>query len=307
MSLDARTQNAFTQLTEVSQRLAKVRRPGWGDEVSHLEVGFTDDGLRVHWRLNEDALFQPSESEDIFSAVFRILGSSDIAPFLAALTLEGQQIACNGTIDWEIGPIAYANERFSKLKVFRVKSFEYCGAPCYAGTLRGMGWQDTTVATRLLDRMPVLVDLAIPEPPRDDGFFQGSSHPLRNLAVCDTDYHSFILRFAACKRFPHLEQVCFRESVRTDVNPRLAASQYLRWFESDAFPSLRIVQLAQVDLSPGSIRRLHDSQVGRQLSRLEVIPVESWCDRPILHAPDEDGDGPRTDGNEDRTTTTGGS
>jgi hypothetical protein len=94
---------------------------------------------------------------------------------------------------------------------------------------------------------------------------------------------------AECRRFQQLEHICCRESVRTDVNPRLVPSQYFRWFESDAFPSLRVVELAQVDLIPDTIRRLRETRIGRQLSRLEVIPVESWCDRPIMHAPAEDG------------------
>lgn len=290
MALDSKMQNAFERLRELSQRLASVRRPGWGNEASHLEVKLTEVGLSVHWLLNEDAFLEPGEGEEIFAEIFRVLASADISPYLASLILEGHQIACNGTIDWEVGPIAYASEAFERLRVFQVKSFEYQGAPCSAGTLTGSDWKDKSIATRFLERMPVLEELAIPEPPGDEEFFKGPTHPLKNLEVFDTDYNSFIRRLAECKRFPNLEQVCFRESVRTDVNPRLSSRQYVRWFESDSFPSLRVVKLAQVDLCPNDLKRLRETRIGRQLSRLEVIPVESWCDRAIMRAPVESTD-----------------
>src|ERR1043166_1002113 len=122
MPLNAKLKTAHEQLREMAKRLKRVRRPGWGKEASRLDVDATDGGIRVHWLLNEDALFQPQRGTPIISEIYSLLGSSAVAPWLSSLTVEGHQIGINGTIPWEIEPIAYAAARFSRLKVFRLDS-----------------------------------------------------------------------------------------------------------------------------------------------------------------------------------------
>jgi len=106
MSNEPSMRQAYEQLREAAARLERVRKPGWGEEASRLDVSRGDDGLRVHWLLNEDAWHRPEPDDKIFSEIFRLLASPLIAPWLESLTLMGHQIACNGIIDWEIEPIA---------------------------------------------------------------------------------------------------------------------------------------------------------------------------------------------------------
>ncbi|MGE3809610.1 MAG: hypothetical protein AB7K24_33515, partial [Gemmataceae bacterium] len=142
-----------------------------------------------------------------------------------------------------------------------------------------------TVASRLLERMPVLEELAIPEPPRDLAFFEEAPHALRKLSVFDTDYDSFVIRLGKTRRFPKLQELSLRESFRTDVNARVPAGDYLPFFQSGAFPALRGVTLAQVDLTNDHSPLLRATKLGRQLCRLQIESVKSWCDRPVMHAP----------------------
>lgn len=280
--------NAYESLQEIAARLEAVRRPGWGDGASRLDIEANEAGVSVHWLLNEDAKFVPEDEPYIFNEIYCLLGSDEVAPWLKSLTLEGWKIAANGTIDWRIDPIAFANVEFERLKVFCLKSFgDEEGNPHYAGTLAlEGGGRDRSAATRLLGRMPVLEELAIPEPPRDPAFFEGPSHPLRSLSVFDVDYESFVSQLAESRRFPHLEELTLRESDRSDVNPRLPLSDYEGLMESEGIPRLRSLSIAAADILELESAFLRNTRVGRQLCCFEVAPVESWCDRPILHAPD---------------------
>jgi hypothetical protein len=109
--------DAYQRLREAAARLESVRRLGWEEVASRLDVKESPDGLRVHWLLNEDAQFERGSEEPVFSDIFRLLGSPQITPWLSTLTLEGHQIAANGTIDWEIEPVAHAKVPYSRLKV----------------------------------------------------------------------------------------------------------------------------------------------------------------------------------------------
>jgi hypothetical protein len=277
------------QLRELSARLVEVRLKGYGDEASRLDVDCRDDGLLVHCLLNEDAEEEPREGEKIFAEVFRRLASPQIAPWLATLTFEGLQIACNGTIDWEVEPIAYAESPFSRLKIFRLESIGAADEPYFAGTLSGRDHRDTSVATRFLERMPILEELAIPEPPKEEAFYHGPPHPLKRLSVFDADDDLFILRLSQSRRFSRLEEVRFVESFRADVSHRLPCSHYSKLFKSAALPALRAATIEQVGLSDDQAQSLRETPVGRKLSRFTVKPARAWCDRPILHAPEDFG------------------
>jgi hypothetical protein len=290
MAPSAKLQHAYEQFRQASERLATLRRPGWGKEASRLDVTREDEGLHVHWLLNEDALFQPQGGTPIFTEIVQLLGTPLVAPWLTALTLEGHQIAANGCIDWEMGPIAYARSRFARLRVFRVESIGNEDGPCFAGSLVGNSRSDQTVATRLLDRMPVLQELSIPEPPQEEAFFLGQPHPLRSLSVSEVDSQSFVSRLTVTRRFAKLEEIQLTESFRSDVCPRLPATQYARLLQSDTFPTLRAVTLRQVDLTDEQIAHLRGTRVGRQLCRLAVKAVKPWCNRSILRASPEPGD-----------------
>ena len=280
-------QQALDELKVMSARLAAVRRPGWGKTASRLDIDAGADGIHVHWLLNRDAEFEPDIDASIFGDIYLILGSNRIAPWLARLTLEGHQIARNGTIDWKIEPLASAKVKFERLKVLRIESL---GSPKHGpytnGTLEGWQSNDSGLVTRLLERMPVLEKLAIPEAPKHPSFFDEPVHPLRRLSVCNTDYDSFISRLAQSSRFPRLECAVFAESVRTDTEPRLPATDYASLFQSAAFPGLQSITLRNADLDDDRISRLRGTRIGRQLCQLEIKPAESWCDRPILRAPD---------------------
>jgi hypothetical protein len=276
-------QRAYERLRLASARLESVRRPGWDEVASRLDVSLQADSLHVFWLLNEDALFQPESGEYIFTEIYRTLGSTQVAPWIASLTLEGHQIACNGTIPWELKPIAYARSRFSRLKVFRVGAVDVGDGPCYAGSLAGEDWNDTTVASRLLDRMPVLAELSLPEPPREEMFFHGKRHPLRKLTVFGADFDSCVPRLAASRRFPQLTELRLVES----ECERLPASTYARLLTSEAFPALRAVTLGQVKLPSELLPFLRGSKVGRQLCRFTVQPEWIERQRVALHEWDE--------------------
>ncbi len=291
MARDAKQKTAGKLLHSLAARLESHCRSEYGEHRSQLRVTPTDDGFRVHWLLNRDALFVPKDGEYIFSEIYRRLALPDIAPWLISLTLEGHQIAMNGTICWEVEPFAAAAVPFSRLKVFRLESVlsdEWSPASAGSlGSLDGRDGDETTLATRLLDRMPVLEELALPCPPSAESFFQRPPHPLRKLSVYDVDYDSFVSRLAVSPRFPHLEELHLIESCRTDVNRRLPVSNYARLLQSEVLAALRVVTLGQVDVTPKQIPLLRGTRVGRQLCCLTVLPMQPWCGRPIRRAPRE--------------------
>lgn len=67
-------------LQGLSDRLVAVRRDGWGDVASRLDVTPSEDGVAVYWLLNEDAMFQPDEDNLVFTEIYRALGSDAVAP-----------------------------------------------------------------------------------------------------------------------------------------------------------------------------------------------------------------------------------
>jgi hypothetical protein len=280
-------QQAHDRLQHAAQRLEELRRPGYEEVASRLDVRQTGDGLVVFWLLNEDGLFVPEEGESIFGEIMRLLGSSQVAPCLASLTLEGHEIAANGLINWDVEPLAYGRSKFTRLRTFRLGSIAADdGEPCSASSLEGREGERELVATRLLGRMPALEELVLPEPPADESFFRGRPHPLRRLTVFDVDFSSFVPRLTASRRFAHLEEVRFVESFRTDVCPRLPAAEYARLFRSPGLPALRAVTLGQVDVTGEQVPRLRGTGIGRQLCRLTVGPAKPWCDRPIVRSPE---------------------
>ena len=121
--------------------------------------------------------------------------------------------------------------------------------------------------------MPALEELAIPESPKEQTFFQGSPHPLRRLLVTDcANLNSCVLGLAESRRFPSLEELQLTESNRTDRTERLPASHYFQLFQSAAFPALRAVSLGQVDIPREQVPPLRRTRIGRQLCRFEIRP-----------------------------------
>lgn len=275
---NVKLEESITILRRLSDRLAAVRREGWGDTASRLDVTPTEAGVAVHWLLNEDAMFQPDCDNLVFTEIYRALGSPVVAPWLSELNLEGHEIAANGTIAWEVAPIAYTASIFRRLRVLRFDG------GYSSGELLGANGKDETVARRLLKVMPALEELAVPEPARELAFFIGPPHPLRILEVDDVDLYPFVAPLAKCRRFPDLQELHLHETVRTDVCPRVPAVEYRQLFESSNFPKLKAVTLKQVGLSDKQKEELARSSLGSQLESLKITSAESWCGRPILCA-----------------------
>lgn len=148
--------------------------------------------------------------------------------------------------------------------------------------MSGENWQDKSVATRLLEVMPVLEELAIPEPPKELTFFEGPPHPLRTLNIENVDLYPCVAPLAECLRFSKLQELHLCESFRTDVQPRVPAADHRKLFKSNNFPALKVVTLAQVGLSDKQQDELRSSRLGSQLESLSISSAEPWCDRPIL-------------------------
>lgn len=261
-------QHAYEQLREASKQLVKVRRSAAGPLTSRLDVQRVADGLDVFLLIGEDVGVWPDG--ETFARICRLLGSPPVAPWLARVTLEGYLSGRAAVIDWHLEPIASAKEPFARLKVFRVEANGASDGYGCNGTLRGRDEEDTSVATRLLERMPVLEELTLPAPPGEESFFQGNPHPLRKLTIFDVDTNPLPRLLAESRKFPHLEEVRLSDSRRMYRRSPLSGSDCVEFLQSPYFPALRSVTLGRIDVASEAVRMLLGTRIARQVCRLSI-------------------------------------
>lgn len=254
-------EQAYQQLQAIAEYI--------NEEEVFLKVELKEQGLEVYWHIAYKMVLMPAfkteTAENFIENMFKILAM--LAPWLEALIIESS-LAYNGIISWKLDAMAYSN--FSRLKVFKLLSIkDNQGHAKYSGIL-----VEDNIATRLLDKMPVLEELSIPSPYQDNNFFQGS-HPLKKLSVDDIDeleYTNFIPYLAQSSKFPDLQSLYLSETVLLDVEalPRLPIEHYLTLFQSQNFPNLLEIHLSYVGLNIKEIQLLQETPLAKQLCQLSI-------------------------------------
>jgi hypothetical protein len=248
-------EEARQRLVEASVWLEEVRR----SEETHLTFGYVGDSLAVAFHGWHDA--------SLLAQILTLVASEGIAPHVWRFRLSGEEEGNDGTRAWNLAPLGQGAV-FSQLEVFDIEGNRPGDS---VRTLIAPGGEaEGGLLARAFARMPVLRRLTVPSAPNAD-FFTGGPHPLRELLVqSNEDAQDFIEGLARTQRFAQLEALDF-----TDLSaPGTPRTAFDTLFASRALPALREVVLRGTVLEAEDVGRLRATPLGRQLSRLEVVPVE---------------------------------
>lgn len=247
---------AEEQLAAAAAWMESVRK----SEETRLSFGFMGDSLAV--------AFHGWLDGKLLEKALTLVASEGIAPHVWRFRLTGEAESIDGTRHWDLEPLG-RGATFTQLEVLDVEGRQ---PEDRHRTVISRGHGEDGMIARALSRMPNLRRLSVPSAP-DAAFFEGPPHPLRELVLQSGDSpQDFIARLARSRRFSQLEALDFTDGFEGKRTPREAFDAL---FASDALPALRQVVLRGTVLGAEDAARLRDTRVGRRLSQLEVVALET--------------------------------
>lgn len=254
---------AEEQLAAAAAWMESVRK----SEDTRLTTGFMGDSLAV--------AFHGWLDGKLLEKALTLVASEGIAPHVWRLRISGEAESISGTRNWDIEPLG-RGATFTQLEVLDVEGRQ---PEDRHRTVLSRGHGEDGMIARALAHMPSLRRLSVPSAPSAD-FFEGPPHPLRELVLqSGDDTQDFIARLARSRRFPQLEALDFTDYAEHDdgeyEKKRTPREAFDALFASDALPALRQVVLRGTVLSKEDATRMRNTRVGRRLSQLEVVELET--------------------------------
>lgn len=187
---------------------------------------------------------------------FTALNSFEDKKFLKKLIIEQpKEEAYNGCYPYKLN-LLLNNTTFEHLDTFKLEPFGYTpksGIPSIDES--GYGDSDERMGKKILDKMPNLKHLVLPNPP-SKSFFERDFHPLIKLDIQNYIYREqhFLDNLAESKCFNNLEFFRFTESTKEDGyevfgGDILTFEEYLSFFNNANLPKLREAELRSTQLS----------------------------------------------------------
>jgi hypothetical protein len=226
--------------------------------------------LEVAGRLHLD--FWGSPLGEPYDDLCASLAQSDVASVLSSISLHSPlDEGINGTREWRLSWLAYADVLFPNLRSFSVEQ----NGP---GGHNRVVAEDAGALRHLLRKAPMLEELTVPSAP-DRSFFELESHPLHFLNVdAGYDTQGFITNLASSSCFPRLNELEFGEYNETYADDFPVGctpfDDYRRLFASKAFASVKSFVWRNPICSESELMELRSLRPGRTL-QIKIVQFSS--------------------------------
>ncbi|RIV20409.1 hypothetical protein DYU11_20385 [Fibrisoma montanum] len=158
---------------------------------------------------------------------------------------------------------------FPNIQAFKLQPFY---GDIHIPALSGSFENDEGVCRRILDAMPNLKHLVVPNSP-NKAFFELESHPLLRLDVQSFWYDNqhFIENLTHSRCFKALKYLRFTESLHDSrvSGDKVSYERYLEFFTKANLPNLKEVELRNTTLNVKQIKALRSTPLGARLNKLQ--------------------------------------
>lgn len=234
-----------------------------------------------------------NDSDDNFVVSFSCDDDLDLEYFFSAIATFPHKVffkgivifqpsrgSANGVYEYPLDKLlSISSDIYPNMKIFKIEPYGYdfrkgdCGLPIISGNFH-FSIDDNGIPSLILDKMPNLEHLVLPNPP-NDFFFQRVFHPLKRLDIQNYAIQDelFLINLAKSTCFPELEFLRFTQSPNDESwfrefnGDSVTFAEYKDFMENAIFPKLKELELRGTSLSKEEIQELRLTKMGKQLEK----------------------------------------